>query len=301
MTFKPIKIFASLFFLIGSAGANSSLKVVVTLPEFVEVVRDVSQGRVQVESLLSGFEDPHFVDAVPAYITKVRSADVVCFVGLDLEVGWLPKVLKKSSNPKAQVSGLDACDLSREVAVLEKSSTQTNRSMGDVHAHGNPHYYLSPTALTSSAHEVSRVLSKLDPAGAEIYKNGAKLFGLKMAKIKDEVKTSLKPVLQKTFLQFHKEYTYFFNDYGLSLVGAIEEKPGVPPSSARLAHVAQQAKSMNVFKSIGSNHSSERHLNRLQELSGVPFVRVPSGVNLKNSKFDSIEKLQKFLASEIIK
>src|SRR5690606_3949877 len=103
-----------------SIAFSQPLEVIATLPEFKELVEDIGGNEVIVESLLKGSENAHFLDASPAYTLKVRSADLVCFGGLDLEVGWLPKVLAQSGNPKVQKGSLGYCELGKHITVLGK-------------------------------------------------------------------------------------------------------------------------------------------------------------------------------------
>jgi zinc/manganese transport system substrate-binding protein len=256
---------------------------------------------VEVDSFLDGTEDPHFVDAVPSFITKAARADVVCSVGLDLEIGWLPRVLAKSGNAKVQRTGAGSCEFGRSVSVLEKPSGPLDRSMGDVHAGGNPHFYLSPSKLAESAGEVLRVLKRTDPANAHTFAANAKSFEVRMFALKQKLSARLAPLRGKLLIQFHKEFTYFFSEYGLMDGGAIEEKPGVPPSSVRIAQVSKEAKVRGVVLAVGAHHTPTKHLQKLSEVSGVPYVKLPSGVLKRDPSLDSIEKLQMRLADGLLR
>ena len=298
MTFKYCLFILLLFF---SLAAEAKVKVIVTLPDFIEIVKDIGGDQVEVESFLDGTEDPHFVDAVPSFITQAARADVVCAVGLELEVGWLPKVLSKSGNAKVQPGGQGFCELGRGVDVLEKSSGQVDRSMGDVHAGGNPHFNLSPTKLIEGSKEVLRVLKKVSVENAQLFDVNAKKFEAKMSALRAEIATMLQPINAKRFIQFHKEFTYFFNEYDLTSYGAIEEKPGVPPSSARIAQVSTEAKIQGVVLALGAFHTPKRHLEKFTEISGIPHIKIPGGVQRNNKNLNSIEKVQNHIANELLK
>lgn len=278
----------------------AALRVITTLPDFVEVVQAVGGPFVQVESLLDGSQDPHFVDAVPSYISKVARADVLCAVGLDLEVGWLPKVLDKSANTKLQKGGVGFCDLSARVNVLERATGKVDRSMGDIHAEGNPHYNLSPTALGQAALEVQRVLSVLEPAQKELFKKNTEAFILKMKTLRASVLQKLKPLQGKNLLQYHKEFSYFFHEYGLKDIGALEEKSGVPPSAARIAQVSKQAQQDKVLLLLASNQAPLNSVKKFKELSSISFLQIPVGVQPTAENFKSIEKLQGYIAGALL-
>ena len=124
--------------------ATKPITVVTTIPDLGWMVKEIGQHDVVVQSFLTGSEDPHYVDAVPKFVLWASRADMIVSAGLDLEVGWLPKVLEQSANAKVQPGGIGYCEVGNYVTVLEKPTTLTNRSMGDIHPRGNPHFYLSP-------------------------------------------------------------------------------------------------------------------------------------------------------------
>jgi len=301
MTFKYSRTVTILFFgVLPFSPLFAALRVLTTLPDFVEVIEAVGGPFVEVESLLDGSQDPHFVDAVPSYISKVARADVLCAVGLDLEVGWLPKVVDKSANAKLQKGGAGLCDLSSRVNVLEKATGKVDRSMGDVHAEGNPHYNLSPTAMGQAALEVQRVLTALEPAQSELFENNADAFVLKMKNLKASTLQKLKSLQAKNLLQYHKEFSYYFKEYGLNDLGALEEKSGVPPSAARLANVSKTAKQNKVLLLMASNQAPLASVKKFTELSSVPYVQIPVGVHSGEEAFNSIEKLQDYIAGKLL-
>ncbi|MNK92839.1 Metal ABC transporter substrate-binding lipoprotein precursor [compost metagenome] len=285
--------FISVVLLLLPLSLHAKIKVVTTLPDIAEVVREIGQSHVDVQSLLQGNEDPHYAEARPDFILKVNRADVVCGIGLDLEVGWLPKVLEKSGNAKVQVGSNTYCELGRTVKALDIPTGVINRSLGDVHAHGNPHFNLSPLKLAEGASEVLRVLTvALPEQKAELQKNYDS-FAAKMKNLQSKMQAQIKP---GKVMEYHKEYTYFFAAYGLSSAGSLEEKPGMPPSAARIAQAAKLAKEQKVVVLYASHSAPHKTLERFQELSGIPVVVVPSYVT-KNEKTNSIEKLQTLLVN----
>jgi zinc/manganese transport system substrate-binding protein len=299
MTSKKILLFLATAFAASSAEAR--VRILVSLPDFIEVVRGVGGDLVEVDSLLDGTEDAHFVDAVPSFISKAAKADIVCAVGLELEIGWLPKVLAKSGNAKIQKGGKGFCEFGEGVDVLEKHTGPIDRSMGDVHAAGNPHFNLAPLKLAQSAKVILRHLKEADPSNASFYEANAKAFEEKMTLLSQKISTKLASLKGKPLIQFHKEFTYFFEEYGLSSTSAIEEKPGVPPSSARIAQVSKDASSQGVILAIAARHSSSKHLQKFSEISGIPHVKVPSVVQKSDPALNSIEKVQTRIADEILK
>lgn len=295
------KLFLVLIFFSTGIYSHARVRVLVTLPDFIEVVRAIGGERVEVDSLLDGTEDPHFVDAVPSFISKAAKADMLCAVGLDLEIGWLPKVLSKSANRKIQRGGKGFCELGKSITALEKHTGHVDRSMGDVHAAGNPHFNLSPVKIAESSQEILRVLTEIDPEGAKQFEINSRRFNERMMSLKQEIVSKLIPLKGKALIQFHKEFTYFFEEYRLTGDTAIEEKPGVPPSSARIAQVSNEAKIKKIVLAIGAPHSSTKHLEKFSEISGIPYIKVPSGVQKEDTSADTIWKLQNRLADDLLR
>ncbi|MFM6929843.1 MAG: metal ABC transporter substrate-binding protein [Bdellovibrio sp.] len=271
--------------------AFAKIKVVATLPDVAEVVKAIGGNQVDVSTLLSGGTDPHFADARPDYILKVNRADVVCAIGLELEIGWLPKVLEKSGNAKVQAGGPGSCELGKAVKPLDVPQGVINRSLGDVHAHGNPHFALDPLKLAEGGAEVVRVLSQVDSANAGLYQKNYDAFKKQMESLHAQMKSKAK---KDKVMEYHKEFTYFFRAYDLESVGSLEEKPGMPPSATRIAEVAQMAKANKVQVLFATPSAPHKTLERFQELSGVPVVTVPSYIQ-SSGNGSSIEGLQNLL------
>lgn len=293
-----VLFYSLLLCLSGLSHGAEKLKVITTLPDLAEVARVVGGDKVSVDSLLKGTEDAHFLDAIPTYIRMVANADVVCSMGLELEVGWLPKILEKSSNAKIQPGGQGYCETGTAVVALEKPSVPMDRSMGDVHAHGNPHFNLSPKALSEAAVVVEAVLSKSQPSSATEFKKGLKKFQDQMKALKE--KTAAKIKNRPSVIEYHKEFTYFFDSYGLKSVGSIEDKPGVPPSGIRLANIAKQAKDAKVCLAFAALYTPENQLKKFSEISGIAYKKMPSMVQKDNEAYNTIEKLHSALADALI-
>ncbi|MGE5087429.1 MAG: metal ABC transporter substrate-binding protein [Bacillota bacterium] len=286
-----MKFFISTILIFLTFPAFAKIKVVATLPDVAEVVKAIGGNQVDVSSLLSGGTDPHFADARPDFILKVNRADVVCSVGLDLEIGWLPKVLEKSGNAKVQSGGTGFCELGKAVKPLEVPQGVIDRSLGDVHPHGNPHFMLDPLKLAESGAEVVRVLSQVDNANAGIYQKNYDAFKKQMESLHAQIKSKIK---KDKVMEYHKEFTYFFHAYNLESVGSLEEKPGMPPSASRIAEVAQMAKANKVQVLFATPSAPHKTLERFQELSGIPVVTVPSYIQ-SSGNGSSIEALQNLL------
>ncbi len=287
-----------------SAGAQKPLVVVTTLLDLAEIVKTIGGDQVEVSSLLTGKEDPHYVDASPSFIRDVARADIVCVMGLDLEVGWMPKVLAKSGNKKVQPGGLGTCEAATEVQAVDIPQGVLNRSMGDIHPGGNPHFNLSPSALKEAANSIYKVLKANRPEASLQFEKGLKVFHQQMDSLLERNKTKIQVYLKTArsgplALEYHKEFVYFFKDYGISSMGSIEEKPGVPPSAGRLAFVSTEAKGKGVKVALAAVSHPDRQLKRFSELSGIPVLKLPTSVQ-KNEGPKTISDLQDHIVKLIL-
>lgn len=288
-----------------SAYAADRIKVVTTLPDLAWMVQEIGGERVEAKALLRGTENPHFVDAVPDFIRQAADAKVVCLVGLDLEVGYMPAILTKSGNAAVQASGPGYCEIGKSVTVIDKPSGPVDRSMGDVHPAGNPHFFLSPRSMAEGGQEVVKALSRVDPTHAAQYEKGLAAFKSKMDSLSQEIKTKLEPfrAAQKgkpILIEYHKEYAYFLAEYGILSFGSIEEKPGVPPAAGRLAEIGAAAKAAGVLVALAAEYNPTKTLQRFQEISGIPAVIVPTMSQAKG-RITSYPELQRHIADSLLK
>jgi zinc/manganese transport system substrate-binding protein len=286
-----------------SASAEAKLKLVTTTPNLAFAAKAIAGDEAEVESLLKGMEDPHFVDALPSFVLKAANADVLCFVGLELEVGWLPKVLSKSGNAKVQNGGKGFCDAGSTVEVLDKPAGAIDRSMGDVHSSGNPHYEISPRHLAQASKAITNALSETLPNKALLFESNRLKFVAEMksleAKTQEKLRRAFPSAENAQILEYHKEFTYFLSAYGIKSLGSIEETPGVPPSAGRIAEVALEAKNLGALLALASTHNPQKVLNRFAEVSGVPVVVVATSILLP-VKPEAYAELQNNLAEQIL-
>ncbi len=291
-------------FLTFPALGDSKLRVVTTTTDLAWAAKEIGKTHVDVVSLLKGTENPHFVDTIPDYIRQVAEAKVVCLVGLDLEIGWMPKVLSRSGNGDVQPGGKGYCETGRGVSVLEKPTGAVDRSMGDIHPSGNPHYWLSPSSLADGATEIRDTLIRVDPANAKDYTANYLELKKSLNTLHAENLAKLKPLLAKAsstpVMEYHKEFTYLFHSYGLRSFGSLEEKPGIPPSAGRIAEVSLSAKSAGVKVALAGPYAPKSTLKKFTELSSIPVALLPTSVQ-PNGIAKDYPALQKLLVGELVR
>jgi len=281
-----MKLFIFLLLILGAPLAEAALKVVTSTTDLAWAVKQIGGDLVEVQPLLRGMENPHYVDTLPNFVKQVSDASVVCTIGLDLEVGWMPKVLARSGNAKVQQGGLGFCETGKQVAVLDKATGPVDRSMGDVHPSGNPHFWLSPKHFLEASREILRSLSQSDPMHASEYEASFEKFSASMNAFSRKQKAKFDLAFSKgkppTVLEYHKEFTYLLDSYGVQSMGSLEEKPGVAPSAGRIAEVAMSAKQKSARVLLAAEYSPKHTIEKFHEISGIPVLVIPTSMPVKN-------------------
>jgi zinc/manganese transport system substrate-binding protein len=149
--------------LVAPAAQAKKLNVITATTDLAALAQEVGGDKVDVESIAKGYQDPHFVEAKPSFLLKLRRADLLIVVGLDLEIGWLPPLINQSGNPKVQVGASGYLDASQFAEILDKPIGQVTRAMGDVHPLGNPHYWLDPENGRRVAKGIADKFAAMDP------------------------------------------------------------------------------------------------------------------------------------------
>lgn len=297
MIFKKYILLALLFI---HSTAFAQIKVVTSTTDLKWLVEQIGGKNVKVTSLLNGSEDPHFIDAMPHFVSRVAKADMFCLMGLELEVGWIPRVLQRSGNVNVQMGGKGYCEAGRTVKAINIPKGRVDRSQGDIHPLGNPHYQLGPKAFLQAGETVLNTLINVDTKNAELYLNNYERLKSRTKKVITRIQSILKPVKNKKFIEYHREFTYFFTEFGLNSIGAIEKVPGVPPSAGRLARVSIQARQTNVALALASLTSPKHLTDKFSELSKVPVARLPISILTERTPKDYYELLV-FIAKSIVK
>ena len=250
----------------------ANVKAVTTITIIYDIVKNIGKDKVDVDYLCRGNQDPHFLEVMPSYMLKLRNADLIFEVGLDLEK-WLPQLIDGSRNTNIQV-----IDLSQEIEKKEVPSTKMDARYGDVHPYGNPHYYLDPLDVKIMAKEIYDALVTQDPENASYYeKNYNDYIKLLDAKIL-EWNNKMVSAKGKPIVFFHSSWIYFADQYGIKIAGYVEPKPGIPPTPSHNADVINLIKKGNVKIIVMENYYSDAAPNQISQITGVKVLKVPVGV-----------------------
>ena len=224
----------------GPAEAASKLKVVTATTDMAALAAEVGGDRIEVESIARGYQDPHFVEAKPSFLLKLRRADLLIVVGLQLEIGWLPPLITQSGNPKIQVGGPGYLDASEFAEILEKPTGVVTRAMGDVHPLGNPHYWLDPENGRRIAHGIMTKLVEMRPSDAAYFQQRWEDFSQRLVAAEKVWDEEMKPFHGRKVVSYHKSWPNFARHFQLDVVGYIEPRPGIPPSPSHTIELIQQ-------------------------------------------------------------
>lgn len=234
---RSLVLAAGLALLPGAAAAQ--LKVVTSTTDLWDLARQVGGDRVTATHISEGYQDPHFVEAKPSFILELRRADVWAYVGLDLEIGWASLLVNGARNRRIQAGAPGHIDVSRVIPVLDVPGGRVDRSQGDVHPLGNPHYWLDPANARRIVRLFEDVFRELDPAGTATYQRNADRYLARLDSAEAAWQPQRLAIRNLPVVAWHTSWRYFARYGGLDIVGFMEPKPGVPPSPGHLAGLIQ--------------------------------------------------------------
>jgi len=249
--FRFTAIAASLALLLASlqvpsAQAAGKIQIVTATSDLAALAQEVGGDRVEVESIARGYQDPHFVEAKPSFLLKLRRADLLIVVGLELEIGWLPPLINQSGNPRIQVAGPGYFDASRFAEILEIPRGIVTRAEGDVHPLGNPHYWLDPANSQRIAKGVADRLSEMRPADASYFEQRYQAFTKRLQDEDQKWVAEMKPYAGRKVVTYHRSWPNFAKHFDLDVVGYIEPRPGIPPTPSHTLELIQMMKRENI-------------------------------------------------------
>jgi len=225
--------------------ARAKLNVVTTLADYAAIAREIGGDHVEITSMAKPTEDPHFVDARPSFVVKLRAADILIEGGAELEVGWLPPLLQTARNSKLETGAVGRVQASEGIRLLDVPAT-LSRAAGDVHASGNPHFMIDPIIAKAVAAHIARAFAAADPANAATYVANEKKFETTIDAKLQEWGKALLPFRGQHLAAYHDDWLYFARRFGFEVDVFLEPKPGVPPSPKHLAEVIGQIKAAHI-------------------------------------------------------
>ena len=222
--------------------AAAAVRVVATTEDLASLAREIGGDRVTVVGLAKGYQDPHFVDPKPSFILEVSRADLLIVVGRELEIGWLSPLINSSRNAKIQPGANGYLDASANVRILEIPTGQITRAMGDVHPQGNPHYWLDPGNGRRIAQTIKDKLSQLAPGDKTYFDQRYSDFDKRLAAAESRWDAAMAPYKGSRIVTYHRSWPNFMERFGLNVIGYVEPKPGIPPTTSHTVELIDEMK-----------------------------------------------------------
>jgi len=257
-----------------SVPASAALSVFACEPEWGALVTEIAGNRANVYSATTAMQNPHMVQARPSFIARARSADLIIYSGAELEVGYLPVILQQAGNDKIRVGQPGNLDASKYVPLIEVPPI-LDRSLGDVHPLGNPHIHYDPRNMLLVGAELRNRLIQIDPAGAAEYQARYKAFSEHMNAAIKQWQQEAAPLKGVSVIENHKEVSYLFHFLDMPVVGSLEPKPGVEPTSGHLLELVENQKMHPAKMIVPTSNRDPKPAEWLSEQIKVPVVVVP--------------------------
>jgi zinc/manganese transport system substrate-binding protein len=230
-SFLAVLVIVSLVLLCGSRNAQAKrVNVITSTTDMAALCQEVGGDRVNVESLAKGYQDPHFVEPKPSFLLKLRQADLLIVVGLQLEIGWLPPLITQSGNSRIQVAAPGYLDASQFAEILEIPTGVVTRAMGDVHPLGNPHYWLDPATGRRIARGFAQKLGELDPPDNDYFQQRFQDFDKRLTAAEQKWDTQMAAYHGRKLVTYHNSFPNFAKHFHLEVIGYVEPRPGIPPT-----------------------------------------------------------------------
>ncbi len=272
------KYFLSLICFLFCTTSSFALDIFTCEPEWESLAKEITKDKAETYSATTSLQDAHYIQAKPSLIAKVRKADLVICSGADLEVGWLPLILRKTASSKIQEGAENLIYASNYVKTIEKPQS-IDRANGDVHPNGNPHLHLNPYNLIVIARVIKEKLINIDPDNESYYDNNYKEFKDKMLTKIKEWEECAKPLKNINVISNHKNMSYLFNWLKINTVATLEPKPGIPATSKHLNDLKHIVKNKKVGFIVYTPFEDEKPAKWLANETGINQILLPYTVN----------------------
>ena len=265
------------------------LSVVTTTTDLAAIAEALGGKRVKVRSIAKGAQDPHYVAAKPSYMRLLNRADLLLYVGLQLEIGWLPPLVQGARNP-----GLVSLNLSQGISVLEVPEGEVTRAQGDIHPEGNPHYWLDPRNGFVIARRIALQFKALAPDDGPYFEQRLSLFEEKLRGGIQKWEQEMMRYRGQEIVAYHKQWEYLARWLGLPIIGYVEDKPGIPPAPKHVARLTRKIRERKIKALLVSSFINPRIPQSVAHKAGTTMVILPAsvggdkGVKTYHDLFDAI-------------
>lgn len=267
-----IFVFIVLLCIASVVTVHAKIKVVTSLADLADFTKVIGGDKVEVDYIVRGNQNPHFIEVKPSYMLKLKSADIFVIIGLQLEI-WYQQVVDGSRNSKLLI-----VDCSKNIEKLEVPTYKVDASYGDVHPYGNPHYWLDPLNVKIILQEILDGLTAISPNDIDYFKTNMDAYLKKLDEKIAEWEKIAAPVKGAQFISYHTSFSYFAKRFGFVIAGYVEPKPGIPPTPSHTAELIKLMREGNI-KVIGLEPFYEDNTpNKLAQSTGAKVVRLSTSI-----------------------
>jgi zinc/manganese transport system substrate-binding protein len=259
-------------------GLAREIRVVATTTDVGALYRRIGGEQVDVTVLCRGWQDPHYLQAKPSFAARMRRADLLAYVGLQLEVGYLPVLIESARNRNLLLGASGNVPMAEGITILEVPEGEVSRAQGDVHPEGNPHYWLDPRNLLVMAETVESSLIRIDPEGSEGFHERKEAFRRSLSERIPDWEERMAPLRGRRVVCHHKEWEYLCAWLGLEVLDYVENKAGVPPSPRHLQDLIADMRHHGVEVVMAANFVDPGPARRVAEETGARVVILPASV-----------------------
>jgi len=271
---RMLKLLFALAACLAVQPALAALNIFACEPEWGALAKELAGDKASIYVATTALQDPHRIDARPSLIARARSADLLVCTGADLEVGWLPLVQTQSGNSRIQAGQPGHFEAARQLALIEIPQS-LDRSLGDVHAAGNPHVHLDPRNIAKVAAALAERMAQLDGAGAQAYRARLKAFLERWRQAIEKWEKQALPLKGMPLVVHHRNLSYLIHWLGMREVGALEPKPGLPPSTAHMSELLARLAKDPAKAVVRAAYNEPRAVEWLAERAKIPALVVP--------------------------
>lgn len=272
-----LSLLASVLLYAATTSVHAAVEVFACEPEWAALIEELGGAHVKASSATTALQDVHHIQARPSLIARLRRADLLICTGAGLEEAWLPVLQRRSNNPRVQVGASGYLEVSDHVRLLDRP-VRVDRAEGDVHPQGNPHIQLDPRNIQRIAEIATERLATIDPAHADDYDTKLADFSQRWQLAIERWEVRAKTLKGTSVVVHHNSWVYLQHWLGLEVVGTLEPKPGIPPSSTHLSQLLAQLEQRPARMVIRSAYQNPRASEWLSQRAGIPAVVLPSTV-----------------------
>jgi len=284
---------------VGASPALAELRVVTTTTDLGYFARTIGGNRAHVDTICQGTQDPHFVQARPSYMVTLSRADLVVAVGLELEVGWLPSLVQGARNPAINPGRPGYLEAATAIHPIDVPRGGVDRSRGDIHPFGNPHFWLDPANAKLAAHAIAERMAQLDADNAAFFRANERAFEQRVDRALPRWTQQMAPFRGTKIASYHATFNYFHRRFGLDAIGYLEDRPGIPPSPGHLVDLIRQMREQHVGVIFHESYYDHATSDMVAGRASAHVLNLPTSVGGANG-INSYEQLIDYIIGHFL-